>query len=172
MCAEWVGFRMGWVSNGLSVGLDAVGLDGGWVGRRLRGWAQTAGLDVGVAVGLDAVGLDVREFPMAEEMVPIFRVADGLKSAEWYARLGFVIEGEHRFAPDLPLYLFLARGDLRLHLSEHLGDATPDSLVYLYVDDVDVIATEFGVSVEQQPWAREIALSDPDGNRLRIGQRD
>tara|TARA_R110002096_G_scaffold16898_9_gene57901 strand:- start:12314 stop:12646 length:333 start_codon:yes stop_codon:yes gene_type:complete len=108
---------------------------------------------------------------MAEEMVPIFRVADGLKSAQWYARFGFVIEGEHRFAPELPLYLFLARGNSRLHLSEHLGDATPNSLVYLYVDNVDEIAAEFKVAVVEQPWAREIALSDPDGNRLRIGQR-
>ena len=60
-------------------------------------------------------------------------------------------------------------GDIYLHLSEHLGDARPGTLVYFYVDDVDSIAAEFGVEVVDQPWAREIQLTDPDGNRLRIG---
>lgn len=46
---------------------------------------------------------------------------------------------------------------------------TPDTLVYFYVNDVDAIASEFGVVVEEQPWAREISLTDQDGNRLRIG---
>lgn len=102
-------------------------------------------------------------------MVPIFRVADGETAAKWYERLGFVVDGVHRFAPDLPHYMFLRRNDVWLHLSEHLGDARPDTLVYLFVDDVDGIAREFDVVVRTQPWAREIELTDPDGNRLRIG---
>lgn len=101
--------------------------------------------------------------------MPVFRVADAAAAAEWYQRLGFTVIGEHRFAPDLPCYMFLARNGVHLHLSEHTGDARPDTLVYFYVDDVDVIADEFGVTVETQPWAREIELRDPDGNRLRIG---
>ena len=108
---------------------------------------------------------------MPEELVPIFRVKNGLETAKWYARLGFEIEGEHRFGPGMPLYLFLRRGKVRLHLSEHKGDARPGTLVYLYVHDVDRIASEFGVQVEDQPWAREVQLTDPDGNRLRIGER-
>ena len=83
--------------------------------------------------------------PMPDEISPIFRVADGRRAAAWYVRLGFRVEGEHRFAPDLPLYLFLRRGTERLHLSEHRGDARPHTLVYLYVDAVDPIAAEFGV---------------------------
>jgi catechol 2,3-dioxygenase-like lactoylglutathione lyase family enzyme len=109
---------------------------------------------------------------VAEAIVPIFRVADGQAAAEWYARLGFTTIGEHRFAPDLPLYVYLQRGaGVFLHLSEHEGDARPDTLVYLYVDDVDTVAAEFGVEVRTQPWAREVELVDPDGNRLRVGQR-
>ena len=108
---------------------------------------------------------------MAEEIVPILHVTDGYETAKWYARLGFNVEGEHRFAPDLPLYLFLKRGDIHLHLSEHKGDARPNTLIYFYVQDVDVIAAECGVKVKEQPWAREVALTDPDGNRLRIGER-
>jgi catechol 2,3-dioxygenase-like lactoylglutathione lyase family enzyme len=108
---------------------------------------------------------------VAERIVPIFRVADGRAAAGWYARLGFAVTGEHRFAPELPLYLYLRRGDdVWLHLSEHEGDARPDTLVYLYVDDVDAVAAEFDVPVRAQPWAREVELTDPDGNRLRVGQ--
>jgi hypothetical protein len=108
---------------------------------------------------------------VAELMVPIFRVADAEVAARWYGRLGFSVEGVHRFAPDLPRYMFLRLGDVWLQLSEHAGDARPHGLAYLYVDDVDAIAAEFGVPVETQPWAREIQLTDPDGNRLRIGTR-
>jgi uncharacterized glyoxalase superfamily protein PhnB len=109
--------------------------------------------------------------PMPEELVPILRVKDGQTAATWYARLGFVVEGEHRFAAGLPLCMFLRRGANALHLSEHEGDARPNTLVYLYVDDIDTIAKEFSAPIESQPWAREVALVDPDGNRWRIGQR-
>ena len=108
---------------------------------------------------------------MAEEMVPIFRVEDAQETARWYARMGFVVIGEHRFEPGFPLYMFLERNGVHLHLSEHTGDARPDTLVYFWVDDVDAIATEFGAKISDEPWAREIELTDPDGNRLRIGTR-
>ena len=108
---------------------------------------------------------------MSEELIPIFYVEDGQETAKWYARLGFVTEGEHRFAPDMPLYLFLRRGANALHLSEHRGDASPNALVYFYANDIDAIAAEFKTDVKKQPWAREIELTDPDGNRLRIGER-
>ncbi len=108
---------------------------------------------------------------MAEQLIPILRVDDGSATAPWYARLGFEVVGEHRFAPDLPLYLFLERNGIALHLSEHAGDARPGTLVYFWVDDVDAIAAEFGVDVHEQPWGREIQLTDPDGNRWRIAER-
>ncbi len=106
---------------------------------------------------------------MAEQLVPIFRVDNAHDVLPWYRRLGFESTGEHQFEPGFPLYVFLERGDVRLHLSEHTGDAPPASVVYFYVDEIDSIAAEFGVTVESQPWAREIELTDPCGNRLRIG---
>lgn len=102
-------------------------------------------------------------------MVPIFRVERAHEVAAWYARAGFDLIGEHQFEPGFPYYLFLRRGDVHLHLSEHTGDAPHGSLAYLYVDDVDSIASEFGVDVHEQPWGRETELVDPCGNRLRIG---
>jgi catechol 2,3-dioxygenase-like lactoylglutathione lyase family enzyme len=97
------------------------------------------------------------------------RVEDAEAAVAWYERLGFAKQWEHRFEPGLPAFVEVARGRVRLFLSEHEGDARPDTLVYLRVRDVHAIACEFGVQVRDAPWAREIELRDPDGNRLRIG---
>lgn len=106
---------------------------------------------------------------MREEVIPILRVENADESVSWYGRLGFQKEWEHRFEPELPAFVSVARGDVRLFLSEHRGDASPDTLIYLRMNKVETIAAEFGVQVEEAPWAREIELRDPDGNRLRIG---
>jgi len=69
----------------------------------------------------------------------------------------------------MPAFVTVERGPMRLYLSEHKGDARPDTLIYLSVMDVHPLAREFGVGVEQAPWGLEIEIRDPDGNRLRIG---
>ncbi|MGH4035313.1 glyoxalase superfamily protein [Actinomycetota bacterium Odt1-20B] len=106
---------------------------------------------------------------MDEEVIPILRVENAAATVSWYARLGFTKQWEHRFEPGFPAFVEVARGRVRLFLSEHQGDARPDTLVYLRVSDVDAVAAEFGVPVKDAPWAREIELRDPDGNRLRVG---
>ena len=107
---------------------------------------------------------------MAEELVPVFRVADADAVLGWYGRLGFEEVGRHRFGDGFPWYLFVRRGDVHLHLSEHTGDAPPGSLAYFYVDDLDAVADEFGVEVDEQEWGRDLQLTDPDGNRIRVGE--
>ena len=69
----------------------------------------------------------------------------------------------------MPLYVSLQRGPARLHLCEHRLDGAPGSHVYLYVEDVNSIAPA-GTVPEDCPWGmREVRLSDPDGNVVRIG---
>ncbi len=106
---------------------------------------------------------------MRQEVIPILRIADAPAAVAWYERLRLAQEWVHRFEPGFPAFVSIARGEVRLFLSEHAGDARPDTLLYLRLDDVDAIAAEFEVAVEDAPWAREIELRDPDGNRLRIG---
>src|SRR4051794_31294535 len=109
---------------------------------------------------------------MDEEVVPVLRVAEAARAVAWYERLGFVKEWEHQFEPGLPWFLSVARGDVRLYLSEHKGDAPPDTLIHLYVDDIDTVSAEFGIAVDEEGLAgRECDLVDPDGNRLRVATR-
>lgn len=102
--------------------------------------------------------------------VPVLRVADAAVSIDWYVRLGFTVEFEHRFEPRLPAYVGIVRDDASIHLSEHTGDTPGPGLVYLWVDAVDPIAAEFGVEVDEMPWARDVELTDPDGNRIRVAE--
>jgi catechol 2,3-dioxygenase-like lactoylglutathione lyase family enzyme len=107
---------------------------------------------------------------VADEAIPILRVNDAARAVPWYERLGFVKEWEHHFEPSLPAFVSLARnGTARLFLSEHRGDARPDTLVYVRVSDVESVASEFGMEIIDQPWGREVHLTDLDGNRLRVG---
>ncbi len=103
-------------------------------------------------------------------LVPFLRAADARASAAWWGRLGFEVEWEHRFAPGLPLFLALRKGDARLFLSEHAGDAPVDGLLYLYVEDADAVAREFGPAAGDTDYGlREVELRDPGGNRVRVG---
>jgi hypothetical protein len=111
----------------------------------------------------------IKQLLTKEEAIPILRVASASDAVKWYERLGLQQEWEHRFEPGLPAFVSIARQGVRLFLSEHTGDAKPDTLVYLRVKQVEPIAKEFGVQVTDQGWASEVHLQDPDGNRLRIG---
>jgi catechol 2,3-dioxygenase-like lactoylglutathione lyase family enzyme len=108
--------------------------------------------------------------------VPVLRSFDEAKArAFWCDWLGFTLDWEHRFAPGLPLYMQVRRGDCVLHVSEHHGDATPGSAVRIAAADLDGLLAEMrsrpypalNPGIEVQPWGTdEIALRDPFGNRV------
>jgi len=112
--------------------------------------------------------------------VPILRSFDEAEARDFYARyLGFEVLFEHRFAPDLPLYMGLRLGACEVHVSEHHGDATPGSAVRIGVADIEALhagLTERGhprqrPGIQDQPWGtREITLTDPFGNRIIFWQ--
>jgi catechol 2,3-dioxygenase-like lactoylglutathione lyase family enzyme len=109
---------------------------------------------------------------MDEEVVPVLHVEDAARAIAWYQRLGFAKEWEHQFEPGFPWFVSVTRGNVRIYLSEHKGDAWPDTLIHVYVKNVDDVAEEFGVVVDEEGLAgRECALVDPDGNRLRVAAR-
>ncbi len=107
---------------------------------------------------------------------PILRVFDETKTREFYLDfLGFHEDWRHRFADDLPLYQQVSRGDCRLHLSEHHGDACPGSALRIACADLEALAAELQAKayrnarpeIVQMPWdERQLSLHDPFGNRL------
>ena len=112
-------------------------------------------------------------------VVPILRMFDVGKAREFYVDyLGFTVDWEHRFSDDAPLYMQVSRGDLVLHLSEHHGDGTPGSAVYVETFGVrsyhaELAAKEYGylrpgVGVDEIGTC--MTLLDPFGNTLRLNE--
>src|SRR3954452_18559299 len=103
-------------------------------------------------------------------ITPILRCDDALVAARWYEQLGFELLEVYEPEPGWPRFATVRTGDLWLFLSEHEGDASPDTLVYLHVDDVDAVAARLGLEAEDMSWGmRELQLTDPAGNRVRVG---
>ena len=72
------------------------------------------------------------------QTMPIFRIFDVEKAKEVYVSyLGFTIDWEHRFEENTPLYMQVSLGTFQLHLSEHYGDGTPGSAVFVKVTGLD-----------------------------------
>ena len=80
---------------------------------------------------------------MTEEVVPVLYVEDAARAVEWYGRLGFEKEWEHQFEPGFPWFVSVARGQVRLYLSEHKGDARPNTLIHLYALNRGILLTPF-----------------------------
>ncbi len=109
--------------------------------------------------------------------IPIVRIFSVAKAKEFYLDfLGFTLEWEHRFEEDFPLYAQIRRNDLVLHLSEHHGDATPGSTVFVPMIGIDELHAELQArryayarpGIESLGWGRQLQVADPFGNRLRF----
>ncbi|HSH61775.1 MAG TPA: glyoxalase superfamily protein [Acidimicrobiales bacterium] len=65
-------------------------------------------------------------------VVPILRIFDLDMARQFYLDyLGFKVDWEHRFDDAGPLYMPVSKSALVLHLSEHHGDGTSGSAVYV-----------------------------------------
>lgn len=111
---------------------------------------------------------------------PILRIFDEAKARDFYVNyLGFQIDFEHRFEPSFPLYMGVSRAGLHLHLSEHHGDATPGSTVFVRMRNLRGYHKELhtrpghgmnpGID-EDAPGGPTMQLWDPFGNRLRFAE--
>lgn len=108
--------------------------------------------------------------------IPVLRIFDIDKAREFYVGfLGGRVDWEHRFAPDLPLYMQVSLGQLKLHLSEHHGDACPGAAVRIGVSDVVMLHAHLSAAsyrfarpgIETKPWGLdEVTVVDPFGNRV------
>ena len=112
--------------------------------------------------------------------IPILRIFDEAKAREFYLDyLGFTVDWEHRYEPELPLYLQVSRSGLVLHLSEHHGDGTPGSVLFCEVTGIEAFHAEltakryryYRPGLNREPNALEFSLEDGFGNGLRFCER-
>ena len=115
-----------------------------------------------------------------EVAIPILRIFSVDKAKEFYVDfLGFKIDWEHRFGDNFPLYAQVSRLGLRLHLSEHHGDASPGSTVFIWMRGIadyhrELQAKDYRYAkpgLEDAPWdAKVLQVGDPFGNKLRFSE--
>ena len=112
-----------------------------------------------------------------EEAVPIVRIFDVPKAHEFYLGfLGFAVDWEHRYGDNSPLYTQVSRAGLRLHLSEHAGDATPGGNMVVYMKGIrafqkELIAKDYRYmkpGLEDEDGRLEVTVIDPFQNRIRF----
>jgi catechol 2,3-dioxygenase-like lactoylglutathione lyase family enzyme len=114
---------------------------------------------------------------------PILRIFDYKKTLEFYIDwLGFIIDWEYK-EEDAPIYIQVSLGDIVLHLSEHHGDCTPGSKVF--IDDFKglkefhqgIIDKQYKYNrpgIEVPFWdadALAVTVIDPFGNKLLFVER-
>jgi catechol 2,3-dioxygenase-like lactoylglutathione lyase family enzyme len=109
-------------------------------------------------------------------ITPVLRMFDTAKARQFYIDyLGFQVDWEHRFEPDLPLYMSVSKGGCCLHLSEHHGDASPGANIRIKAERLaewhqQLLAMRHTYSrpgLERTPWNTvEMMLNDPFYNKL------
>lgn len=112
--------------------------------------------------------------------VPVLRVQDADHAVSFYTELlGFTELWRHRFEPGLPLYVRIRRGDAELDLSEHYGDGTPGSVVWIPVSDAAALREELLPRLETRqrpgldrnaPGGPTFTVIDPYSNTIRFCQ--
>jgi len=111
-------------------------------------------------------------------VIPILRIFSVERAREFYLDYaGFHLDWEHRFEPDLPLYMQVSRDGLVLHLSEHYGDGSPGAHFQVDFEGVNELHAE--LSAKNYPYWRpgitetfwgtaQLNLLDPFGNKLSL----
>jgi catechol 2,3-dioxygenase-like lactoylglutathione lyase family enzyme len=108
-----------------------------------------------------------------EAAIPVLRIYDIAKAKEFYIDfLGFKLDWEHRFDANAPLYLQVSRSGVKLHLSEHYGDGTPGTVVYIRGENISALSAELHAKgarfARPSPTDTAPKLTDPFGNVLRF----
>lgn len=103
------------------------------------------------------------------------------KAKEFYLGfLGFAVDWEHRFEPELPLYMQISRGRLIFDLSEHHGDGCPGANIRVEMTGVDEFHAEITAKkynygrpgIKEQEWGwRTVTAIDPFHNLIHFCER-
>ncbi|MGG9960966.1 glyoxalase superfamily protein [Ferruginibacter sp. SUN106] len=112
--------------------------------------------------------------------IPVLRIFDVTKAKEFYIDwLGFEIGFEHQFEAHMPYYIGICKDGIELHLSEHHGDATPGSKVFITCNEIEKFHAEllskpykyYRPTVEKTFYGSLcIDMHDPFGNKLSFNE--
>ncbi|WP_018627983.1 glyoxalase superfamily protein [Niabella aurantiaca] len=117
----------------------------------------------------------------AEKIIPVLRIFDYYKAIEFYVNwLGFAIVWEHRFEENTPVYMEIEKEGITLHLSEHHGDGTPGTHVFIWCKGLKAY---HGVLTGKQykynrpglektfygAWS--VTVNDPFNNRISFNEK-
>ncbi len=110
-------------------------------------------------------------------VIPILRFYDEDATRRFYVDYaGFALEHRHGDG-DGPVYLILALGPVRVHLSSHHDDGTPGTAVLFVVGGLDGFHATLAAKgypflnpgIDEAPGGgRQVVLIDPASNRLRF----
>jgi len=118
---------------------------------------------------------------IVQKVIPILRIFDYKKAIEFYVDwLEFKIDWEHTFEENTPIYMQVSREGMTLHLSEHHGDTTPGTRVYIECTGlkeyhqllIDKKYKNNRPGLEKSfygTWCMEVI--DPFGNRLTFNEK-
>jgi hypothetical protein len=119
--------------------------------------------------------------PRFTRTIPTLRIFDSVKAKEFYIGfLGFKVDFEHRFEPDLPLFMQISIGDVILYLSEHRGDCSPGAKIVIEMTGLAayhaaLAAKKYGYArpgLVDQPWgATSMTIADPFYNHIEFSER-
>lgn len=80
---------------------------------------------------------------IVEKVIPVLRIFDYKKAIEFYVDwLGFKINWKHTFDNNSPVYMEIEREGFTIHISEHHGDGTPGTNVFVWCKGVKDFHTE------------------------------
>jgi uncharacterized glyoxalase superfamily protein PhnB len=117
---------------------------------------------------------------MLQKNIPILRIFDVAKAKEFYIDwLGFTIEFEHQFEQGMPYYFGIKKDNIEIHLSEHHGDSTPGTRVFIICTEIEKYFAElqrrpykyYRPGVQQTFYgSKEMMIQDPFGNKLSFNE--
>lgn len=115
------------------------------------------------------------------KVIPVLRIFDYDKAMEFYRDwLGFEVVWEHEFEPGMPKYIEVKKSDIVFHLSEHHGDGTPGTHVFIWCEGVKEYHREL---IEKnykynRPGLEEtfygswcVTVNDPFNNKISFNEK-
>jgi uncharacterized glyoxalase superfamily protein PhnB len=112
--------------------------------------------------------------------IPILRIFDVDKAMEFYIEwLGFKEDWKHQFEADTPFYIQISKENLTIHLSEHHGDGTPGSRIFIDCNGLSEFLQTlkpykyYRPNICREEWnANSMSVTDPFGNVLIFTEYD